>query len=155
MGPGAGAVLVQPLGSSLEGQHVAEEGLGGRRCQLTTPFGAQGSQPKMVMEYWTGWFDSWGGPHYILDSSGGCSADPVQPVLASDAGLSSRGAADGVNWLPCGTLGICAHRQLLRTSRVLCLDRGRSSQTPLWGLCNSSGVVMNDRHWHPADTGRV
>ncbi|KAB0340046.1 hypothetical protein FD755_024810, partial [Muntiacus reevesi] len=28
-----------------------------------------GSRPKMVMEYWTGWFDSWGGPHYILDSS--------------------------------------------------------------------------------------
>uniref|UniRef100_A0A5F9CAF9 Galactosidase beta 1 like 2 n=1 Tax=Oryctolagus cuniculus TaxID=9986 RepID=A0A5F9CAF9_RABIT len=24
----------------------------------------------MVMEYWTGWFDSWGGPHNILDSSG-------------------------------------------------------------------------------------
>ncbi|XP_023447253.2 beta-galactosidase-1-like protein 2 [Dasypus novemcinctus] len=31
--------------------------------------GAQGVQPKMVMEYWTGWFDSWGGPHHILDSS--------------------------------------------------------------------------------------
>ncbi|XP_030742868.1 beta-galactosidase-1-like protein 2 [Echinops telfairi] len=30
---------------------------------------AQGLQPKMVMEYWTGWFDSWGGPHNILDSS--------------------------------------------------------------------------------------
>ncbi|XP_006871080.1 PREDICTED: beta-galactosidase-1-like protein 2 [Chrysochloris asiatica] len=30
---------------------------------------AQGVQPKMVMEYWTGWFDSWGGPHNILDSS--------------------------------------------------------------------------------------
>uniref|UniRef100_A0A8C8YSF6 Beta-galactosidase n=1 Tax=Prolemur simus TaxID=1328070 RepID=A0A8C8YSF6_PROSS len=29
----------------------------------------QGIQPKMVMEYWTGWFDSWGGPHNILDSS--------------------------------------------------------------------------------------
>ncbi|XP_048652150.1 beta-galactosidase-1-like protein 2 isoform X2 [Marmota marmota marmota] len=28
-----------------------------------------GIQPKMVMEYWTGWFDSWGGPHNILDSS--------------------------------------------------------------------------------------
>ncbi|XP_051690460.2 beta-galactosidase-1-like protein 2 isoform X3 [Oryctolagus cuniculus] len=30
----------------------------------------KGIQPKMVMEYWTGWFDSWGGPHNILDSSG-------------------------------------------------------------------------------------
>ncbi|XP_006150029.1 beta-galactosidase-1-like protein 2 [Tupaia chinensis] len=30
---------------------------------------AQVVQPKMVMEYWTGWFDSWGGPHHILDSS--------------------------------------------------------------------------------------
>ncbi|XP_045411575.1 beta-galactosidase-1-like protein 2 isoform X3 [Lemur catta] len=29
----------------------------------------QGIQPRMVMEYWTGWFDSWGGPHNILDSS--------------------------------------------------------------------------------------
>uniref|UniRef100_G3UE42 Galactosidase beta 1 like 2 n=1 Tax=Loxodonta africana TaxID=9785 RepID=G3UE42_LOXAF len=29
----------------------------------------KGIQPKMVMEYWTGWFDSWGGPHNILDSS--------------------------------------------------------------------------------------
>ncbi|XP_053450456.1 beta-galactosidase-1-like protein 2 isoform X1 [Nycticebus coucang] len=29
----------------------------------------QGVQPKMVTEYWTGWFDSWGGPHNILDSS--------------------------------------------------------------------------------------
>uniref|UniRef100_A0A8C9EME6 Beta-galactosidase n=1 Tax=Pavo cristatus TaxID=9049 RepID=A0A8C9EME6_PAVCR len=24
----------------------------------------QRDQPKMVMEYWTGWFDNWGGPHY-------------------------------------------------------------------------------------------
>ncbi|OBS59551.1 hypothetical protein A6R68_09322, partial [Neotoma lepida] len=29
----------------------------------------RGIQPKMVMEYWTGWFDSWGGSHNILDSS--------------------------------------------------------------------------------------
>lgn len=27
-------------------------------------------QPKMVMEYWTGWFDSWGGAHNIRDSAG-------------------------------------------------------------------------------------
>lgn len=39
--------------------------------------GAQGVRPKMVMEYWTGWFDSWGGPHHILDTSGGCSAGPT------------------------------------------------------------------------------
>ncbi|XP_021574015.1 beta-galactosidase-1-like protein 2 isoform X2 [Carlito syrichta] len=39
--------------------------------QLLTKFllSVQGVQPKMVMEYWTGWFDSWGGPHNILDSS--------------------------------------------------------------------------------------
>uniref|UniRef100_A0A452G0H5 Glycoside hydrolase 35 catalytic domain-containing protein n=1 Tax=Capra hircus TaxID=9925 RepID=A0A452G0H5_CAPHI len=35
----------------------------------TILLGTQGRRPKMVMEYWTGWFDSWGGPHYILDSS--------------------------------------------------------------------------------------
>ena len=82
-GAGSWAVLLQPLGSSLEGKHVAGEGLGRQRRQLTTPFGAQGSRPKMVMEYWTGWFDSWGGPHYILDSSGGCFAGPC----AACAGL--------------------------------------------------------------------
>ncbi|XP_012585128.1 PREDICTED: beta-galactosidase-1-like protein 2 isoform X1 [Condylura cristata] len=39
--------------------------------QVLTTFllSVQGVQPKMVMEYWTGWFDSWGGPHNILDSS--------------------------------------------------------------------------------------
>uniref|UniRef100_A0A8C0IMY9 Beta-galactosidase n=1 Tax=Chelonoidis abingdonii TaxID=106734 RepID=A0A8C0IMY9_CHEAB len=26
------------------------------------------NKPKMVMEYWTGWFDSWGGPHNIFDA---------------------------------------------------------------------------------------
>ncbi|XP_011888591.1 PREDICTED: beta-galactosidase-1-like protein 2 isoform X2 [Cercocebus atys] len=42
-----------------------------RELQLLTTFlfNVQGTQPKMVMEYWTGWFDSWGGPHNILDSS--------------------------------------------------------------------------------------
>lgn len=22
------------------------------------------------MEYWTGWFDNWGGPHYVFDADG-------------------------------------------------------------------------------------
>ncbi|XP_023559598.1 beta-galactosidase-1-like protein 2 isoform X2 [Octodon degus] len=35
----------------------------------TSLLNIQGNQPKMVMEYWTGWFDSWGSPHNILDSS--------------------------------------------------------------------------------------
>lgn len=53
--------------------------------------GAQGVQPRMVMECWTGWFDSWGGPHSILDSAGGCLWDPRPAcVLASDAGISSK-----------------------------------------------------------------
>lgn len=39
----------------------------------------------MVMEYWTGWFDSWGGPHNILDSSGECFA-----VLKSSMGADLR-----------------------------------------------------------------
>ncbi|KAM9079556.1 beta-galactosidase-1-like protein 2 isoform 3-T3 [Megaptera novaeangliae] len=39
--------------------------------QFLTTFllSVQGVQPRMVMECWTGWFDSWGGPHSILDSS--------------------------------------------------------------------------------------
>ncbi|KAM5185790.1 beta-galactosidase-1-like protein 2 isoform 1-T1 [Callospermophilus lateralis] len=42
-----------------------------QELQLMNTFlvSVQGIQPKMVMEYWTGWFDSWGGPHNILDSS--------------------------------------------------------------------------------------
>ncbi|XP_033620327.1 beta-galactosidase-1-like protein 2 isoform X5 [Fukomys damarensis] len=42
-----------------------------QELQLLTTFllSVQGNQPKMVMEYWTGWFDSWGSPHNILDSS--------------------------------------------------------------------------------------
>ncbi|XP_058520067.1 beta-galactosidase-1-like protein 2 isoform X3 [Ochotona princeps] len=41
-------------------------------------------QPTLVMEYWTGWFDSWGGPHNILDSS-----EVLQTVSAIvDAGAS-------------------------------------------------------------------
>lgn len=24
------------------------------------------------MEYWTGWFDNWGGPHYVFDADGEC-----------------------------------------------------------------------------------
>ncbi|XP_077619815.1 beta-galactosidase-1-like protein 2 [Crocuta crocuta] len=47
---------------NLQSQHELE---------LLTNFllSVQRVQPKMVMEYWTGWFDSWGGPHNILDSS--------------------------------------------------------------------------------------
>ncbi|XP_059785975.1 beta-galactosidase-1-like protein 2 isoform X4 [Balaenoptera ricei] len=39
--------------------------------QFLTTFllSVQGVQPRMVMECWTGWFDLWGGPHSILDSS--------------------------------------------------------------------------------------
>ncbi|XP_019484029.1 PREDICTED: beta-galactosidase-1-like protein 2 isoform X3 [Hipposideros armiger] len=54
--------------------------------QLLTTFlsSVQRVQPKMVMEYWTGWFDSWGGPHNILDSS-----EVLQTVSAIiDAGSS-------------------------------------------------------------------
>ncbi|XP_057605431.1 beta-galactosidase-1-like protein 2 [Hippopotamus amphibius kiboko] len=42
-----------------------------KEVELLTVFllSVQGLRPKMVMEYWTGWFDSWGGPHNILDSS--------------------------------------------------------------------------------------
>uniref|UniRef100_A0ABM5EQ21 Beta-galactosidase n=1 Tax=Pogona vitticeps TaxID=103695 RepID=A0ABM5EQ21_9SAUR len=35
----------------------------------------QHNMPKMVMEYWTGWFDSWGGPHNVFDAE-----DMVQTV---------------------------------------------------------------------------
>lgn len=41
----------------------------------------------MVMEYWTGWFDSWGGPHNILDASGECFVVPPSSVVAD---LTSR-----------------------------------------------------------------
>lgn len=41
-------------------------------------------QPKMVMEYWTGWFDSWGSAHNIRDSA---------EVLQTVSGLLDAGSS--------------------------------------------------------------
>ncbi|KAG7470498.1 hypothetical protein MATL_G00114490 [Megalops atlanticus] len=37
----------------------------------------QPQQPKMVMEYWSGWFDVWGGRHHVF-----CAEDLVTEVMA-------------------------------------------------------------------------
>ncbi|XP_013366699.1 PREDICTED: beta-galactosidase-1-like protein 2 isoform X2 [Chinchilla lanigera] len=50
----------------------------------TSLLSIQGNQPKMVMEYWTGWFDSWGSPHNILDSS---------EVLETVSAITNAGAS--------------------------------------------------------------
>ncbi|XP_071883796.1 beta-galactosidase-1-like protein 2 isoform X2 [Anas platyrhynchos] len=44
----------------------------------------QRDQPKMVMEYWTGWFDNWGGPHYVFD------ADDYDAVLTEAGDYTSK-----------------------------------------------------------------
>ncbi|XP_067607749.1 LOW QUALITY PROTEIN: beta-galactosidase-1-like protein 2 [Pseudorca crassidens] len=56
--------------------------------QFLTTFllSVQGVQPRMVMECWTGWFDSWGGPYSILDSAEGLKT--VSAII--NAGLSAN-----------------------------------------------------------------
>ncbi|KAB1254886.1 Beta-galactosidase-1-like protein 2 [Camelus dromedarius] len=65
------AELVPGVISVSLGQSCAKSGSGSNTRLWTVLRGivVASVQPKMVMEYWTGWFDSWGGPHNILDSS--------------------------------------------------------------------------------------
>lgn len=114
---------------------VAGEGLGGQRRQLTAPFGAQGSRPKMVMEYWTGWFDSWGGPHYILDSSGACSVGP----RVTCAGLRCRTEPQGSGrWCELAAVRrsgqLCTQAAPERVQSLLSQQRKERSDTSLGSL---------------------
>lgn len=46
--------------------------------------------PTMVMEYWTGWFDSWGGPHNVFDADGKFFAGAIPFPPASKQRQSSN-----------------------------------------------------------------
>ncbi|XP_061058163.1 beta-galactosidase-1-like protein 2 isoform X1 [Eubalaena glacialis] len=76
--------------------------------QFLTTFllSVQGVQPKMVMECWTGWFDSWGGPHSILDSSE--VLETVSAIVDSGSSINLYMFHGGTNF---GFIGGAVHLQ--------------------------------------------
>uniref|UniRef100_A0A8D0HAV3 Beta-galactosidase n=1 Tax=Sphenodon punctatus TaxID=8508 RepID=A0A8D0HAV3_SPHPU len=56
----------------------------------------QKNQPRMVMEYWTGWFDSWGGPHNIFDADE--MVNTVHSILKAGASINLYMFHGGTNF---------------------------------------------------------
>uniref|UniRef100_A0A8D2LJ39 Beta-galactosidase n=3 Tax=Varanus komodoensis TaxID=61221 RepID=A0A8D2LJ39_VARKO len=56
----------------------------------------QQGMPKMVMEYWTGWFDSWGGPHHIFDAEE--MVQTVEEIIRAGASLNLYMFHGGTNF---------------------------------------------------------
>ncbi|XP_058049979.1 beta-galactosidase-1-like protein 2 isoform X2 [Ahaetulla prasina] len=56
----------------------------------------QRDMPMLVMEYWTGWFDSWGGPHNVFDADE--MLDRVEDVLRSGASINLYMFHGGTNF---------------------------------------------------------
>ncbi|CAM5121186.1 unnamed protein product [Natator depressus] len=56
----------------------------------------QQNKPKMVMEYWTGWFDSWGGPHNVFDADD--MVNSVAEVLKTGASINLYMFHGGTNF---------------------------------------------------------
>ncbi|NXN17899.1 GLBL2 protein, partial [Indicator maculatus] len=56
----------------------------------------QKNQPKMVMEYWTGWFDSWGGPHHVFDAD--VMVNTVASILKLGASINLYMFHGGTNF---------------------------------------------------------
>ncbi|KAH0623280.1 hypothetical protein JD844_031426 [Phrynosoma platyrhinos] len=56
----------------------------------------QYSMPKMVMEYWTGWFDSWGELHHVFDADG--MVQTVGKVLKMGASINLYMFHGGTNF---------------------------------------------------------
>ncbi|XP_060106442.1 beta-galactosidase-1-like protein 2 isoform X1 [Heteronotia binoei] len=56
----------------------------------------QPKKPMMVMEYWTGWFDSWGGPHNIFDADE--MVNTVEKVLKTGASINLYMFHGGTNF---------------------------------------------------------
>uniref|UniRef100_A0A8D0L9N0 Beta-galactosidase n=1 Tax=Sphenodon punctatus TaxID=8508 RepID=A0A8D0L9N0_SPHPU len=54
------------------------------------------NQPRMVMEYWTGWFDSWGGPHNIFDADE--MVNTVHSILKAGASINLYMFHGGTNF---------------------------------------------------------
>ncbi|KAG8434748.1 hypothetical protein GDO86_012918 [Hymenochirus boettgeri] len=56
----------------------------------------QGNKPVMVMEYWTGWFDYWGGDHHVLDADAMMST--ISEVLNRGASINLYMFHGGTNF---------------------------------------------------------
>ncbi|XP_073441067.1 beta-galactosidase-1-like protein 2 isoform X2 [Dendrobates tinctorius] len=56
----------------------------------------QGNKPVMVMEYWTGWFDYWGGDHHVFDVDQMVST--VSDVLTKGASINLYMFHGGTNF---------------------------------------------------------
>ncbi|XP_069080548.1 beta-galactosidase-1-like protein 2 isoform X2 [Pleurodeles waltl] len=56
----------------------------------------QGTVPKMVMEYWTGWFDYWGSDHHVFDA--GQMLKTVQEIIKDGASLNLYMFHGGTNF---------------------------------------------------------
>ncbi|XP_075046431.1 beta-galactosidase-1-like protein 2 isoform X1 [Mixophyes fleayi] len=56
----------------------------------------QGNKPVMVMEYWTGWFDHWGGDHHVFDVDQMVST--VTEVVAKGASINLYMFHGGTNF---------------------------------------------------------
>ncbi|XP_062995190.1 beta-galactosidase-1-like protein 2 [Elgaria multicarinata webbii] len=56
----------------------------------------QHDMPKMVMEYWTGWFDSWGGPHNVYDVDE--MLETVEDIIKTGASINLYMFHGGTNF---------------------------------------------------------
>ncbi|XP_029428194.1 beta-galactosidase-1-like protein 2 isoform X2 [Rhinatrema bivittatum] len=56
----------------------------------------QTKKPKMVMEYWTGWFDQWGSDHHVFDAD--MVVETVQEILKSGASINLYMFHGGTNF---------------------------------------------------------
>ncbi|XP_030077354.1 beta-galactosidase-1-like protein 2 isoform X4 [Microcaecilia unicolor] len=56
----------------------------------------QSKKPKMVMEYWTGWFDHWGSDHHVFDAD--MVAKTIQNVLKTGASINLYMFHGGTNF---------------------------------------------------------
>ncbi|ETE57667.1 Beta-galactosidase-1-like protein 2, partial [Ophiophagus hannah] len=63
---------------------------------MTTSEEVAHDMPTMVMEYWTGWFDSWGGPHNVFDADE--MLERVENVLRAGASINLYMFHGGTNF---------------------------------------------------------
>ncbi|XP_066495537.1 beta-galactosidase-1-like protein 2 [Tiliqua scincoides] len=56
----------------------------------------QHKKPMLVMEYWTGWFDSWGGPHFVYDADD--MVNTIEQILKLGASINLYMFHGGTNF---------------------------------------------------------
>jgi beta-galactosidase len=94
-----------PQPSSLPGLlKVINFGVGHAKEKLPKLHDWQPGGPYMVGEYWVGWFDHWGGPHYVIDAAkvanelSGMLKQGYSVSLYMFHGGTSFGWMSGANW---------------------------------------------------------